>query len=204
MTTNNQYPDTEPTLNHSEILKQIDENISIEEQAIAVLGNASEKCTADQGYLPRQALYACLTCKIDSDKHPLLCYACSENCHDNETCQIIELFTKRYTKCDCPRGNCTLSSKNNEPNKGNIYNQNSQKGTYCLCQRPYPDEEDPIVDEMHQCVICEDWYHSRCLFPDQVTVENNEVKFISDEFLDKLLSDESEVTGWAAQFESVL
>ena len=50
-----------------------------------------------------------------------------------------------------------------------------------------------IVDEMYQCVVCEDWYHSRCLFPDKVTIENDEVKFISDAFLDKLISDESEV-----------
>jgi len=78
-------------------------------------------------------------------------------------------------------------------NRGNVYNQNSQKGTYCFCQRPYPDDEDPIVDEMYQCVICEDWYHSRCLFPDQVAVESNEAKFIDDEFLNKLVSDDSEV-----------
>lgn len=44
----------------------------------------------------------------------------------------------------------------------NAYNQNFS-GTYCVCHRPYPDPEDPIPDEMIQCIICEDWYHSRHL-----------------------------------------
>lgn len=44
----------------------------------------------------------------------------------------------------------------------NKYNQNFS-GVYCVCKRPYPDPEDNIVDEMIQCVVCEDWYHGRHL-----------------------------------------
>lgn len=44
----------------------------------------------------------------------------------------------------------------------NQYNQNFS-GVYCTCKRPYPDPEDSVVDEMIQCVICEDWYHGRHL-----------------------------------------
>ncbi len=36
-------------------------------------------------------------------------------------------------------------------------------GTYCTCDRPYPDPDDAVSDEMIQCVICEDWYHGRHL-----------------------------------------
>lgn len=49
-----------------------------------------------------------------------------------------------------------------EDNDKNTYNQNFS-GVYCTCQRPYPDPEDTIDDEMIQCVVCEDWYHFRHL-----------------------------------------
>lgn len=42
------------------------------------------------------------------------------------------------------------------------YNQNFA-GLYCDCHRPYPDAEDPVADEMIQCIVCEDWYHGRHL-----------------------------------------
>lgn len=41
-----------------------------------------------------------------------------------------------------------------------MYNQNFD-GVYCTCARPYPDPENENNDEMLQCVICEDWYHSK-------------------------------------------
>lgn len=50
-----------------------------------------------------------------------------------------------------------------EVNSSNKYNQNFT-GTYCTCKRPYPDPEDPIDDEMIQCVSCEDWFHKRVRF----------------------------------------
>lgn len=48
-----------------------------------------------------------------------------------------------------------------ESNDLNVYNQNF-KGLYCICHRPYPDEEN--TDEMIQCIVCEDWFHSKVLF----------------------------------------
>lgn len=45
-------------------------------------------------------------------------------------------------------------------NPENRYNHNFD-GVYCICKRPYPDPEDTVSDEMLQCIICEDWYHSR-------------------------------------------
>eukprot|EP00794_Sanderia_malayensis_P007909 gene7909-8763_t len=55
-----------------------------------------------------------------------------------------------------------LTLDKDKANDGNSYNQNFQ-GKYCTCARPYPDPEDEIEDEMIQCVVCEDWYHSRHL-----------------------------------------
>lgn len=45
-------------------------------------------------------------------------------------------------------------------NENNLYNQNF-RGAYCTCSRPYPDPDDSVEDEMIQCIICEDWYHTR-------------------------------------------
>ena len=67
-------------------------------------------------------------------------------------------------------------------NPGNKYNHNFS-GVYCTCNRPYPDSEDEVSgdvglwkcvhvrewslfsmqveDDMIQCCICEDWFHSR-------------------------------------------
>lgn len=47
-----------------------------------------------------------------------------------------------------------------DTNEENRYNQNFD-GVYCTCARPYPDPEDTTGDEMLQCVMCEDWYHSK-------------------------------------------
>ncbi|KAI5751546.1 hypothetical protein M8J77_008509 [Diaphorina citri] len=135
----------------------------LEESAVAVLGAADDKnCTYSQGYMKRQALYACLTCTPDICDPAGFCLACNYHCHEGHN--IVELYTKRNFRCDC--GNSKFGEKkcNLEPNKdalnvNNTYNQNF-KGKYCTCARPYPDEENPNCDEMIQCALCEDWYHS--------------------------------------------
>lgn len=122
--------------------------------------------------MKRQALYSCLTC-IPEVKNNMklaiaLCLACSLNCHDNH--EVIELYTKRNIRCDCGvktgSAGCQLDPTKkiigDQPNFKNKYNQNFS-GTYCTCHRPYPDPEDPIEDEMIQCIACEDWFHSRHL-----------------------------------------
>jgi E3 ubiquitin-protein ligase UBR7 len=135
-------------------------------------GSNDKECTYFQGYVKRQALYSCLTCipaaKEDPKTALALCLACSLSCHENH--ELIELYTKRNIRCDC--GVKTGSSAcqidptkkiiGKQPNERNKYNQNFS-GAYCTCHRPYPDPEDPIEDEMIQCIICEDWYHSRHL-----------------------------------------
>ena len=92
-----------------------------------------------------------------------MCLACSLTCHDN--CELIELYTKRNFRCDCPTGKferpCQFGNKSQEKNDKNIYGQNFE-GKYCSCARPYPDPDCPpelLDDEMIQCVLCEDWFH---------------------------------------------
>lgn len=117
----------------------------------------------------RQALYACLTCipeaKTDVTKCAGVCLACSFNCHEGH--DLVELYTKRKFRCDCGNAKftnfkCKLDEKKSDFNTANTYNQNFC-GVYCTCKRPYPDEEDTVDDIMIQCIVCEDWYHTRHL-----------------------------------------
>lgn len=149
------------------MLDVLQEQQDFEEDANAVLGASDDKnCTYPKGYIKRQALYACLTCcteaKVDPTKRAGVCLACSLACHENH--ELIELYTKRNFRCDCgnPKFNshpCQFTSDKTELNDDNIYNQNFS-GLYCTCQRPYPDPDSTIEDDMIQCIICEDWLHA--------------------------------------------
>ncbi|XP_053695487.1 putative E3 ubiquitin-protein ligase UBR7 [Sabethes cyaneus] len=148
----------------------LNEQLEQEAESDAVLGGSDDKnCTYAQGYIYRQALYSCLTClpesRSEADKRAGVCLACSYQCHEGH--ELIELYTKRNFRCDCggkrmPGIRCKLDPLKLEVNEANLYNQNFS-GLYCTCNRPYPDPEDDIPDEMIQCVVCEDWYHSRHL-----------------------------------------
>lgn len=163
----------------------LNEETEMYEASSAVLGASDDKsCTYLNGYIKRQALYSCLTCKPEAKINPELaigcCLACSLNCHDSH--DLVELYTKRLFRCDCgiKEGsiNCQLDSSKKvssanfssssssscleQPNNRNRYNLNFS-GLYCICKRPYPDEEDDVQDVMIQCIVCENWYHSRHL-----------------------------------------
>ncbi|KAJ8290367.1 hypothetical protein GJAV_G00011950 [Gymnothorax javanicus] len=138
----------------------------LENEASAVLsGSDPENCSYAQGYVKRQALYACSTCTPAGAEPAGVCLACSYKCHDGH--DLFELYTKRNFRCDC--GNekfagfqCKLYPGKDGQNTNNKYNHNFF-GLYCTCKRPYPDSEDQILDEMIQCIICEDWLHSKHL-----------------------------------------
>nr|XP_061798777.1 putative E3 ubiquitin-protein ligase UBR7 [Nerophis lumbriciformis] len=138
-----------------------------------LMGSDSENCSYSQGYVKRQAVFACNTCTPDAAQPAGICLACSNKCHDGH--DIFELYTKRNFRCDC--GNrkfgdfrCLLIPAKDEENVKNLYNHN-YSGCYCSCDRPYPDVEDQVNDEMIQCVVCEDWFHTRHL---QCTVAESE------------------------------
>uniref|UniRef100_A0A3Q0THH6 Putative E3 ubiquitin-protein ligase UBR7 n=1 Tax=Amphilophus citrinellus TaxID=61819 RepID=A0A3Q0THH6_AMPCI len=136
------------------------------EEALCVLaGSDPENCSYSKGYVKRQAVFACNTC-TPSDAEPAgVCLACVNKCHDGH--DIFELYTKRNFRCDC--GNrkfggfqCQLNPGKAEENLRNLYSHNF-RGIYCTCGRPYPDADDQDDNEMIQCVVCEDWFHSRHL-----------------------------------------
>ncbi|XP_045583105.1 putative E3 ubiquitin-protein ligase UBR7 [Procambarus clarkii] len=152
----------EPGISMVELLEAQEER---QLDAAAVLGAADDtSCTYDQGYVKRQALYACMTCcPADGGKLAGVCLACSYHCHEDH--DLIELYTKRKFRCDCGNSKftqniCKLLKEKLPENPENEYNHNF-RGAYCTCHRPYPDPEDSIEDEMIQCCICEDWYHGR-------------------------------------------
>lgn len=155
----------------------LEEDEELEEEASAVLaGSDSDHCSYPQGYVKRQALYACNTCTPKGGEPAGVCLACSYKCHEGH--DLFELYTKRSFRCDC--GNkkftelqCKLFPDKDEVNSLNKYSQNFF-GVYCTCSRPYPDPDDQVEDEMIQCVVCEDWLHGRhlgCAVPDSVELQ---------------------------------
>ncbi|XP_047003014.1 putative E3 ubiquitin-protein ligase UBR7 isoform X1 [Schistocerca americana] len=169
-TVNNVDMDKEETGDNTEVtmLDVLKEELELEDDAKAVLGASDDKnCTYSQGYVKRQALYACVTCiplTNDDFKPGGICLACSYHCHEGH--ELVELYTKRNFRCDCgnsrfPR-KCNLEPERDSVNELNQYNQNF-RGVYCTCHRPYPDPQDEEPDEMVQCIVCEDWFHGRHL-----------------------------------------
>lgn len=143
----------------------LEESKELEKIANAVLGDSDDSCcTYTQGYVGRQALYACATCA--GQELAGICLACSLHCHDGHL--LHELYTKRRFRCDCgnqkfpPDFKCKLQPLKDKENVNNKYGQN-YTGLYCSCNRPFPDPEDEVEDNMVQCCICEDWFHSRHL-----------------------------------------
>uniref|UniRef100_A0A4W5P0E8 Putative E3 ubiquitin-protein ligase UBR7 n=1 Tax=Hucho hucho TaxID=62062 RepID=A0A4W5P0E8_9TELE len=155
----------------------LEEDEELENEASAVLaGSDSEKCSYPEGYVKRQALYACSTCTPKGGQPAGVCLACSYKCHEGH--DLFELYTKRNFRCDCGNGKfeemrCKLYSDKDQLNTENKYSHNFF-GLYCTCNRPYPDPEDPVEDEMIQCIVCEDWLHGRhlgCPVPECVELQ---------------------------------
>ena len=149
------------------MLDVLKEETELEEDADAVLGGSDEtKCSYNEGYVGRQALYACKTCADETGiSEAGVCFACSLKCHDGHEC--YELYTKRNFRCDCGNKSkfgdnkvCQLIPEKDPENPLNRYNHNFS-GTYCVCERPYPDPDND--DVMIQCVSCEDWFHGEHL-----------------------------------------
>ncbi|XP_019751799.1 putative E3 ubiquitin-protein ligase UBR7 [Hippocampus comes] len=159
----------EQTVSLVDVLQEDEE---LEEEASAVLaGSDSDHCSYPQGYVKRQALYACNTCTPKGGQAAGVCLACSYKCHEGH--HLFELYTKRNFRCDCGNSKfadapCKLFHDKDDVNSLNKYGHNFF-GEYCTCRRPYPDPEDQVEDEMIQCVLCEDWLHGRhlgCQVPD--------------------------------------
>ncbi|CAF0749059.1 unnamed protein product [Rotaria sordida] len=167
----------EPIVTCSELLEQIEDEEEELDRERALYGNCDvDTCTYSQGYVRRQPLFACMTCN-NNDQLTGICAACAYHCHVNH--EINELYTKRFFRCDC--GNfklshqpCKLYPTKDPENILNKYNDNF-RGIYCTCKCSYPNKEKKINDdEMIQCIICEDWFHSQHLGV-PLPMEENEI-----------------------------
>ncbi|KAF7666447.1 hypothetical protein LDENG_00108730 [Lucifuga dentata] len=150
------------TLSLGDIVANEDE---LREALCVLAGSDPENCSYSRGYVKRQAVFACGTCTPNAAEPAGICLACANKCHDGHN--IFELYTKRNFRCDCGNGKfgdfrCQLIPAKENKNVKNQYNHNFH-GSYCSCDRPYPDTDDEVNDEMIQCVICEDWFHSKHL-----------------------------------------
>ncbi|XP_074541338.1 putative E3 ubiquitin-protein ligase UBR7 [Halichoeres trimaculatus] len=144
----------------------LEEDEELEQEASAVLaGSDSDHCSYPEGYVKRQALYACHTCTPKGGEAAGVCLACSYKCHEGH--HLYELYTKRNFRCDCGNKKFTELQCKLFPDKEGVNAQNKYShnffGVYCTCSRPYPDPDDQVEDEMIQCVVCEDWLHGRHL-----------------------------------------
>ncbi|CAF1652746.1 unnamed protein product [Rotaria magnacalcarata] len=124
----------EPTVTCSELLEKIQDEEEELDHERARYGNCDvDTCIYSQGYVRRQALFACITC--NSNGHVTgICAACAYHCHANH--EMNELYTKRCFRCDC--------------------------GYSKLIHQPcklYPTND----DEMRQYIICPDWFHGQHL-----------------------------------------
>ncbi|XP_011671114.2 putative E3 ubiquitin-protein ligase UBR7 [Strongylocentrotus purpuratus] len=177
--------DEQDVVSMVDVLQQDNE---LEEEAAAVLGDSDDKCcTYPMGYVSRQALYACLTCRGNRDSLAGICLACSYECHEGH--EFVELYTKRDFRCDCgntkfPNLTCKLIKIKQAVNSENQYNHNFT-GVYCTCNRPYPDPEDSNEDEMIQCVLCEDWYHGRHIGCSSVPDSDGYQEMVCETCMDK-------------------
>lgn len=72
-------------------------------------------------------------------------------------------------------------------NEKNKYNHNFH-GKYCTCDKKYPpdehDDSSESNDEMWQCIVCEDWYHTKHLNAKELPTKFDEL--ICGQCVDKL------------------
>ncbi|XP_021890601.1 putative E3 ubiquitin-protein ligase UBR7 isoform X2 [Carica papaya] len=149
--------EAEETVSINEYIQNMEDE---ELEADLVLGgDEGDECTYAKGYMKRQAIFSCLTCTPEGNAG--VCTACCLSCHDGH--EVLELWTKRNFRCDCGNSkfgvfSCKLFPSKDAENPENSYNHNF-KGSYCSCNRPYPDPDAEEQAEMIQCCMCEDWFH---------------------------------------------
>jgi E3 ubiquitin-protein ligase UBR7 len=83
----------------------------MEVEAGEALPGKFDKCTWGIEEKIVQPLYVCRSCVKEKENPAVVCYSCSISCHSK--CDLIELYEKRYFRCDC--GNSLFQSKYLKP-----------------------------------------------------------------------------------------
>lgn len=137
-----------------------------------------DKCSATFETPLTQTIYACLTCTGIKG----YCYACHIECHTDH--EVVEVGVRRDFICDC-KDNCHLKKTKTSTNHKNTYNSpHNFEGRFCWCDTN-PDEADGEEESvMFQCLICEDWFHDRCI-KDLPTDTNSFTDFVCRDCVDK-------------------
>ena len=106
--------------------------------------------------------------------------------------KVVELFTKRKFRCDCPTlsgTTCECSLYQGEAssppsNPLNKYSKNFDD-IFCWCRRSYSADSNAV---MIQCFLCQDWFHSDCIREDpefKYPLEESDDVFVCKDCLEK-------------------
>ncbi|KAL2312999.1 Protein mlo2 [Schizosaccharomyces pombe] len=189
----------EETAHELTVKQYVEQQRELEREAREVLPYSFDTCTYSMGYL-KQPLYACLTCQKASGSLNAVCYSCSISCHADH--DLVDLFNKRHFRCDCGTTRthsipCNLRKSVDECGSENDYNHNFE-GRFCICDTVYNPETEEGT--MFQCILCEDWFHEKCLqktnkgieIPDAETFEWLVCSECSEKYRDHLLNQKHE------------
>lgn len=148
----------------SSLLEYVEAQDRLDREAREMFPYDFSSCSMDQGYV-KQQVFACKTCRPTQGEtqHGGVCYSCSITCHGEH--ELVELFDRRAFKCDCGTARmgdetCNIRHDRCPVNTENNYNDNFIN-IFCFCKADY----DPINEDgtMFQCLLCEDWFHDRCI-----------------------------------------
>ncbi|KAI8914666.1 hypothetical protein EDD86DRAFT_244846 [Gorgonomyces haynaldii] len=93
-------------------------------------------------------VYSCLDC---NNTGLGVCYGCFVSCHTQH--RIVELDYQRDFQCECIECHLDTEKQPTSNTKGPRF-----VGLFCYCLKPYLETQ-----EMVQCFVCCDWYHSECV-----------------------------------------
>ncbi|XP_051954221.1 putative E3 ubiquitin-protein ligase UBR7 isoform X1 [Xyrauchen texanus] len=127
----------------------LEEDEELENEASAVLGRSdSEKCSYPEGYVKRQALYACNTCTPMGGEPAGVCLACSYKCHEGH--DLFELYTKSATNNkskSMQRRKVENDEKVKNENPKSPFDEKVQVNRTSACKRKHQDETEGFTEE---------------------------------------------------------
>ncbi|KAJ3293234.1 hypothetical protein HDU79_000603 [Rhizoclosmatium sp. JEL0117] len=137
----------------------------LERDAAAALPHEIDQCSFGGGAQTQQ-IFSCLTCRgPETNANVGVCYACFVQCHTSH--EVVELFERRDFVCDCGSSVCPVKCTLQQKSVGVLNSTNKYdhcfNNIFCYCKQPYDHEKEPDDSFMMHCIVCEDWFHDRCV-----------------------------------------